>query len=180
MSRRLLAGVIRRMPHHPAASAIKPLWPHSQVPAWEHPTRHFNLDSSIERARWRVWAGGWREATTLRAGARKEERQSQTRAQTCKRARSGPTQWVNVTDGTNASNLAASRGLTSGQPRNQGSTSYPFATLRQTRWTLERPGCAPTSGSRGGEKFKTRLSLLSAVTRIDGLVIRFVDGLLGN
>jgi len=31
------------------------------------------LDSSVEHARWQVWAGGWREATTLRAGARKDK-----------------------------------------------------------------------------------------------------------
>ena len=74
-----------------------------------------NLETAVERARWCVRAGGWREATTLRAGARKEKRQSQTPARTCQRARSGLTQTVSVIEGTHASTHAASRGLRSGQ-----------------------------------------------------------------
>jgi len=71
---------------------------------------HFNLETAVERARWCVWAGGWREATTQRIGTRKEERQSQAPARTCQRTRSGLTQLVRVIEGTSVSiHEAASR-----------------------------------------------------------------------
>ena len=85
------------------------------------PDTEIILDPSVERARAWVWLIGWQGATTLRAGARKEEQRSQTVSQTRDRVRSGFTQSVSVSEGANACTHAASRGLMSGQPRNQGS-----------------------------------------------------------
>jgi hypothetical protein len=58
-----------------------------------------NLETAVGRARWCVGSGGCREATTLRAGARKEARQRQAREPACQRVRSGLTWLVNIVEG---------------------------------------------------------------------------------
>ncbi len=63
-------------------------------------TPQINLEAAVERTRWCVRSGVWREATTLRAGARKEERQRRAPDRTCQRVRSGLTEWARVIEGT--------------------------------------------------------------------------------
>jgi len=70
-----------------------------------------NLKTLVEHARRRVCACGWQGATTLHAGACKEEQRSQTRAQTRKRGRSGLTFRVSVNEATNVSSHTAFRGV---------------------------------------------------------------------
>jgi len=64
-----------------------------------------------------VWLGVCREATTLRAGARKEARQRQTHEQAYQRVCSGLTQKVNVIEGKKSSIHAEFLKVTSGQLR---------------------------------------------------------------
>jgi len=63
---------------------------------------------------WGCWVG-WQDETTQRAVARKKEQRRQTAQQPCNRARSGLTQVVSMTKGTNLNIHAASRELRSGQ-----------------------------------------------------------------
>lgn len=74
-----------------------------------------NLETAVGRACWCVWAGVWREATTLQARACKAERQSRASAQACQRACSALTLRVSVGEGTSASVHAALEIAESGQ-----------------------------------------------------------------
>ena len=77
----------------------------------------FNLETAAGRARWCVWAGDWREATTRQANACKAERQSQAPDRTWQRVRSALTGQVMLGGGTGVSVHGAAHGNTSGQLR---------------------------------------------------------------
>jgi hypothetical protein len=78
------------------------------------------LDSSVERALVRVCRAGWQGATTRVVVPRKEEQRGQTDRQARNQARSGLTQMVSVIEGSHTCVHETSRGLRSGQQRNQG------------------------------------------------------------
>ena len=73
------------------------------------------LETAVGRARWCVWAGGWREATTPQADACKAERQSQASDRTWQRVRSAVTDQVMLGGGTRVGVHGGAHGVTSGQ-----------------------------------------------------------------
>jgi len=87
--------------------------------AWSksHHDEAMILETAVGRARWCVWAGGWREATTRQADACKAERQDQTPDRACQRVRSALTHRVIVSGGARVSDDEAHQGNPSGQLR---------------------------------------------------------------
>ena len=75
------------------------------------------LETAVGRARWCVWARGWREARRPHAGACNDERQRQARDRAYQRVRSGLTLPVNPVEDEEASIHVEFHELMSGQLR---------------------------------------------------------------
>ena len=78
------------------------------------------LETLVERVRWCVRAGAWREATPQQARACKKERQSQTPVRACQRTRSVTTTRLVPSEGRLGGTNRFYRRVPSGQLRIPG------------------------------------------------------------
>lgn len=102
------------------------------------------LETVVGHTRGCVGSGVCHEATTPRAGARKEARQRQAHEQACHRVRSGLTHQVNGIEGTKSCIHAAFVRMMSGQLRFLGSSSS------QTPGTDRLPSSRQTAAPKLG------------------------------